>query len=145
MERLTYDFCVMNAHCWWVKGADNLECREVCENQEDQGCKKCPIAKAFDRLAEIENILGDEYDLDHLRELIESDRDGRLIELPRKAENEIYVELDMFDYWPEDLIPQKVLDAMRDNFREIHRLPLLGITSLPAEEVQAKLKEAESE
>ena len=40
MERLTYDFCVMNAHCWQVKGADNLECREVCENQEDRGAVK---------------------------------------------------------------------------------------------------------
>lgn len=78
MERLTYDFCVMNAHCWQIKGADNLECREVCENQDDlEGCKTCPIAKAFDRLAEIENILGDEYDLDRLRELVEADRDER--------------------------------------------------------------------
>ena len=50
MERLTYDFCVMNAHCWQVKGADNLECREVCENQDD---------------------------LDRLRELVEADRDER--------------------------------------------------------------------
>ena len=78
MERLTYDFCVMNAHCWQIKGADNLECREVCENQDDlEGCKTCPIAKAFDRLAQIENILGDEYDLDRLRELVEADRDER--------------------------------------------------------------------
>lgn len=78
MERLTYDFCVMNAHCWQIKGADNLECREVCENQDDlEGCKTCPIAKAFNRLAEIENILGDEYDLDRLRELVEADRDER--------------------------------------------------------------------
>lgn len=78
MERLTYNFCVMNAHCWQIKGADNLECREVCENQDDlEGCKTCPIAKAFNRLAEIENILGDEYDLDRLRELVEADRDER--------------------------------------------------------------------
>lgn len=78
MERLTYDFCMMNTHCWQIKGADNLECREVCENQDDlEGCKTCPIAKAFNRLAEIENILGDEYDLDRLRELVEADRDER--------------------------------------------------------------------
>lgn len=30
-----------------------------------------------DRLTEIEDILGDEYDLDRLRELVEADRDGR--------------------------------------------------------------------
>ena len=66
MERLTYDFCIGGNHCWQVQGADNLECREVCKRQEDYGCKTCPIAKAFDRLAAIEDILGDEYDLDKL-------------------------------------------------------------------------------
>ena len=78
MERLTYDFALGGNHCWQVKGADNLECREVCERQGDNGCKTCPIAKAFDRLAAIEDILGDEYDLDRFRELTEAYREGRL-------------------------------------------------------------------
>ena len=55
MKRLTYDFCIGGNHCWQVKGADNLECREVCERQGDDGCKTCPIAKAFDRLAAYED------------------------------------------------------------------------------------------
>lgn len=55
MERLTYDFALGGNHCWQVKGADNLECREVCERQGDAGCKTCPIAKAFDRLAAYED------------------------------------------------------------------------------------------
>lgn len=55
MERLTYDFCVGDEHCWQVKGADNLECREVCRNQGENGCTDCPIAKAFDRLAAYED------------------------------------------------------------------------------------------
>ncbi|WP_302970778.1 hypothetical protein [Ruthenibacterium lactatiformans] len=54
MERLTYDFCVGDKHCWQVKGAYNLECREVCRNQGEKGCTDCPIAKAFDRLAAYE-------------------------------------------------------------------------------------------
>lgn len=54
MERLTYDYSIGDNHCWQVKGADNLECREVCERQGDAGCKTCPIAKAFDRLAAYE-------------------------------------------------------------------------------------------
>ena len=70
MERLTYDFCIGGNHCWQVKGADNLECREVCERQGDAGCKTCPIAKAFDRLAAIEDILGEEYDLERLKEAV---------------------------------------------------------------------------
>ena len=82
MERMTYDFCIGDNHCWQVKGADNLECREVCERQGDAGCKTCPIAKAFDRLAAIEDILGDEYDLDRLRELAQADREGRCVVLP---------------------------------------------------------------
>lgn len=32
---------------------------------------------AIHRLAAIEDILGDEYDMDRLRELVEADRDGR--------------------------------------------------------------------
>ncbi|ANU42209.1 hypothetical protein ADH75_02875 [Flavonifractor plautii] len=54
MDRLTYDFQIGGSHCWQVKGADNLECREVCQRQEDRGCTDCPIAKAFDRLSAYE-------------------------------------------------------------------------------------------
>lgn len=72
MERLTYDFCIIGNHCWQVKGADNLECRQVCEEQKE-GCKTCPIARAFNRLAAIENVLGDDYDLDRIRKLIMAD------------------------------------------------------------------------
>ena len=54
------------------------KCREVCERQGDNGCKTCPISKAFDRLAAIEDILGDEYDLDRLRELAQADREGKI-------------------------------------------------------------------
>ena len=84
MERLTYDFALGGNHCWQVKGADNLECREVCERQGDNGCKTCPISKAFDRLAAIEDILGDEYDLDELREMVQAKREGRCVVLPCK-------------------------------------------------------------
>jgi hypothetical protein len=57
-------------------------------------CKKCPSAEckgavdckntAVNRLASIEDILGDDYDLDRLRELIEADRAGRCVVLPCK-------------------------------------------------------------
>ena len=77
MERLTYDFCIGGNHCWQVKGADNLECREVCERQGDSGCKTCPISKAFDRLAAIEDALGDEYDLDELSKAMAALRRGQ--------------------------------------------------------------------
>jgi len=76
VERLTYDFCIAGKHCWQVKGADNLECGEVCKSRDDEGCNGCPIANAFDRLAAIEDILGDNYDLDRLKELVEKDRNS---------------------------------------------------------------------
>lgn len=87
MERLTYDFCLNGTHCNQVKGADNLMCDEVCRKISSRGCESCPISAAFDRLSAIENILGDDYDLDRLRELVEADRDGRVKILPVSEEN----------------------------------------------------------
>ena len=111
MERLTYDFCIGNNHCWQVKGADNLECREVCRNQDGKGCKDCPIAKAFDRLAAYEDtglepedfkrsfdedallkLTGQFLDVtpNRLRELAQADREGRCVVLPAKPDQIIY-------------------------------------------------------
>lgn len=67
MERLTYDFCVGDKHCWQVKGADNLECREVCRNQSENGCTDCHIAKAFDRLAAYEDTGLEPEAVEHLK------------------------------------------------------------------------------
>ena len=43
-----------------------------------------PSGDAAKRLAAIEDILGDEYELDRLRELVEADREGRCVILPCK-------------------------------------------------------------
>lgn len=75
MERLTYDFCVGDKHCWQVKGADNLECKEVCRNQGENGCTDCPIAKAFDRLAAYEETWLEP------EELAQAKKEGRLVVL----------------------------------------------------------------
>ena len=42
-----------------------------------------PMRELYCRLSQIEDILGDEYDLDRLRELAEADREGRCVVLPR--------------------------------------------------------------
>lgn len=44
--------------------------------------EKPNVKQIYKRLLEIENILGDEYDLGRLRELVEADRDGRCVVLP---------------------------------------------------------------
>ena len=43
------------------------------------------------RLAAIEDILGDEYDLDRLRELAQADRDGRCVVIPFKPPRWVYM------------------------------------------------------
>ena len=46
---------------------------------------------AIHRLAAIEDILGDEYDMDRLRELVEADRDGRCVVIPCKIGSPVYM------------------------------------------------------
>ena len=108
MERLTYDFCIAGKHCWQVKGADNLEWGEVCKSRDDEGCNGCPIANAFDRLAAIEDILGDNYDLERLKELVQADREERCVVLPCKLHDKVFfvengclkeTEVDSFHNW----------------------------------------------
>lgn len=55
---------------------DHLDHKEFCAN-----------SKRYDRLAAIEDILGDNYDLDQLRELVEADRDGRIKIYPKPENN----------------------------------------------------------
>ena len=40
------------------------------------------IQQTVDRLAAIEDILGDEYDLDELKEMVQAKREGRCVVLP---------------------------------------------------------------
>lgn len=50
------------------------------ENCETLNCGDCGILdKIIDRLAAYEDILGDKYDLDRLRELAQADREGRCV------------------------------------------------------------------
>lgn len=63
------------------------------------------------RLADIEDILGDEYDLDHLQELAEADRDGRCRIPPVKLYQTIYR---VFDG---NILEETVCNAMWEPFR----------------------------
>ena len=51
------------------------------------------LGKAYDtvyRLQEIENILGDDYDLDRLKEVVQADREGKCVVLPFKVGDTLY-------------------------------------------------------
>lgn len=137
MERLTYDFCVGDKHCWQVKGADNLECREVCRNQGENGCTDCPIAKAFDRLAAYEETGLEPEDMkkafnedatlklagqilgmspDRLRELAQAEKEGRLVVLPCKDWFEIvFGEQELFWGIDTDYIETPIREISVDN------------------------------
>ena len=60
-----------------------------CEKCRKNGMTECWSQEnctqtAVDRLAKIEDILGDEYNLGRLRELVKADREGRCVVLPVK-------------------------------------------------------------
>ena len=65
-------------------------------------CRKCPIAgkcsgpvdckdTAVNRLSKIEDILGNNYDLDHLKALMESASTEKFISIPCKVGDTVYV------------------------------------------------------
>ena len=48
------------------------------------------IDEILRRLVDIENVLGEDYNLDRLRELVEADRDRRCVVLPVKVGDTVY-------------------------------------------------------
>lgn len=50
------------------------------------------------RLAAIEDILGDDYDLDRLKELVQADRDGNCVVLPCKVGDKVWFTKFMWNY-----------------------------------------------
>ena len=51
------------------------------------------IDDAVHRLASIEDILGEEYELDELREMVQAKREGRCVVLPCKIDDDVYINL----------------------------------------------------
>ena len=59
-----------------------MKCSEYC-CKEDFSCEDCEkFDELVDRLAAIEDILGEEYDLERLRELTQADKQERCMVLP---------------------------------------------------------------
>ena len=81
MKRLTWQNYDMCQFCG--EGA-------CCEHYCDNTFPVCDDKAIYDRLAAIEDILGDEYDLDRLRELGQADREGRCVVLPCKIFDKIW-------------------------------------------------------
>lgn len=80
MDRLTFDgkFCDI-AMCEFTPG------RSFCEEGY------CSQRRVWERLKSIEDILGGDYNLDRLRELVQADREGRCVVLPCMIGDTVYV------------------------------------------------------
>ncbi|MBE5037294.1 hypothetical protein INF35_05830 [Subdoligranulum sp. DSM 109015] len=78
MKRMTHRCADGNAEC-------NMS-KDICfalHQDGEKGCWGCDLfPEIIDRLASIEGIIGDDYDLDRLRELVEADKDGRIKIVP---------------------------------------------------------------
>lgn len=67
-----------------------------CSDYRWRSCKEsgeiddCIQRLTWLRLLDIEDILGDDYDLDRLRELVKADREGRCVVLPCKPGKTVY-------------------------------------------------------
>ena len=87
--------------------------------EEARELKEIPVPsmrELYYRLSQIEDILGDEYDLDRLRELAEADREGRCVVLPIKIPGWGWYCNDKF---PDAIsayfnYPSQVVDCMED-------------------------------
>ena len=109
---------------------------------------------AIHRLAAIEDILGDDYDLDRLRELAQADREGRCVVVPVKLGQPVYCLQDYFNDATMksekrvkcrlvDFIP--VASKMFETNGVIYQFSEIGKTVfLTREEAEAKLKEREN-
>lgn len=109
-------------------------------------CRSCPKAGRGDidicddclnaiyhRLADIEEILGDDYDLDRLRELVEADRAGRCIILPivKVSEQASFAESlkDFFDEWMQAYDPSVGIFPMSEGENALAKAIMIGLES----------------
>lgn len=60
--------------------------------------EKPSVEKVYNRLKKIEDVLGDEYDLDRLRELVQADQEGRCVVLPCKIGDPVWRLYDDCDF-----------------------------------------------
>lgn len=101
-------------------------------------------------IADLEDILGDNYDLDRLREIVEADRDGRCVVLPVPLHS---VLLDMSDISRPDILKDFRISATWTHKGIVFHCPWnifnqnieKGFISLVSESAEAALKGKQNE
>lgn len=82
------------------------------------------VDKGQNRLADIEDILGDDYDLPRLRELVKADREGRCFMLPCKRHDTLWT----FCNYPKSKVYSfKVTDISTLNGRMMLNTDILSV------------------
>lgn len=140
MDRLTDKSLTKACNDPWDYCGLDYVCTRDCHKPEP-----CRIPKLIHRLAEIEDILGDEYDLDRLRELVEADRSGRCVVLPFQMHKMLF---DMSDPIRPEILKDFRISATWDHCGIVFHSPWniflenveKGHIRIIHESVEAKLK-----
>ena len=104
------------------------------------------VQTLYNRLVEIENILGEEYDLIELAKLVNANREGRLVQLPVKIGDTVYVI--RHELYPDDeyrMNFHKELSIVKQKFDLIHANLIGKTVFLTPQEAKAKLKEMQKD
>lgn len=114
--------------------------------------------EALIRLSKIEDILGDEYDLDRLKELVQANREGKCVVLPCRVGDKVYCIQSYFNdakMRSEKKVKCRVVDFMQSlpdlfecegmiyKFSDIGKIVFL--TSEEAESALEKMKEKDKQ
>lgn len=97
---------------------------------------------AMSRLAAIEDILGDSYDLDRLRELVQADREGRCVVLPCKVGDKMQY-IDGYESIGSEIVEKIVIEIETD--RGIYSANELKPEDFEYPRAQKALEEMEGE
>lgn len=111
--------------------------------QESGEIDDCTQRLTWIRLLAIEDILGDEYDLDRLRELAQADREGRCVVLPCKVGDTVYRVVTLPSGPP--LLSEMKITTMKQAVSLVNLVGKHKLVSyyLTREEAEAALREAE--
>lgn len=132
-----------------------LECGRACFNSNLYGQINKEVCE---RLATIEDILGDDYDLDRLKELVQANREGKCVVLPCRVGDKVYCIQSYFNdakMRSEKKVKCRVVDFMQSlpdlfecegmiyKFSDIGKIVFL--TSEEAESALEKMKEKDKQ
>lgn len=90
------------------------------------------LQRIFNQLCAVTDILGDDYDLDRLRELVEADRDGRCVVFPCKVGDTVYLN---------DVVEYEIDDAGNNQYLTVSGT-VTSITICDDKKIKIKCKES---